>query len=185
MCWSVLDYRTVESPDAQGKVELEASRNGQAHGLSVWFDTLLVEGVEFSNAPGRSDSVYGCAFFPFLEPVAMEAGQAADVFLRTDLIRDSYVWQWEIRMASRELHLRQSTFHGQPLSPWLLRKQAPGHVPELSQEGLIQRAALNLMNEGLSLEEIARRLAALYPNRYRSWLSALSDVGELSRRFSV
>lgn len=44
-CWATLDYSSLESPDVSGTVSWTTARSGTAHGLSVWFDTRLAEGV--------------------------------------------------------------------------------------------------------------------------------------------
>ena len=56
------------------EVELTISRQGVGHGLAVWFDMETEQGVGFSNAPGETDLIYGRAFFPWSQPVALAEG---------------------------------------------------------------------------------------------------------------
>ncbi|MCM2326658.1 MAG: 50S ribosomal protein L11 methyltransferase, partial [Lysobacter sp.] len=43
--WAELDYRTIESANARGRIGLQAAREGRGHGLLLWFDGELVPGV--------------------------------------------------------------------------------------------------------------------------------------------
>jgi hypothetical protein len=40
------------------------TRTGTGHGIVVWFEADLVEGVGFSNSPGAPETIYGSLFFP-------------------------------------------------------------------------------------------------------------------------
>ncbi len=68
VCWTTLDYYKVCSPDVCGEMSWRAARSGTAHGIAVWFDTELAEGVGFSNRPGETELIYGTGFFPFPRP---------------------------------------------------------------------------------------------------------------------
>src|SRR5262249_7463053 len=63
--WVTLDYRTVIQPNVRGDIRFTATRAGTAHGLGLWFDTTLVEGVGFSNSPAIPELIYGNAFLPW------------------------------------------------------------------------------------------------------------------------
>ena len=47
---------------ARGEVRLTATRAGTGHGICIWFDTTLADGIGFSNAPGTGATVYGQLF---------------------------------------------------------------------------------------------------------------------------
>src|SRR5262245_15439840 len=89
--WTTLDYRTVAAVNHERDVTLEVTRNGTGHGLALWFESVLVEGVELSNRPGRPQLVYGQLFLPWPEPVALHAGAAVQVYLRARLIGTDYL----------------------------------------------------------------------------------------------
>lgn len=185
-----LDYRTLEDPDFAADIVLTASRQGTAHGLVVWFDSTLAEGVEFSNAPEGSPHVYGSAFFPWPEAVPLNPGDRIEVALRADLVGEQYVWQWESRVTARDdssrvkARFRQSEFFGEPMSPGQLRKQAASHVPHLNEDGHIDRMILDQMDGGAPLEAIARNVLAQFPARFPRLQDALTRVGALSLRYS-
>ena len=67
--WCELDYSRLESPDMSGEISWTAPQARTGHGLAVWFDSELIDGIGFSNRPGDAELVYGNAFFPFLRPL--------------------------------------------------------------------------------------------------------------------
>src|SRR5258708_33056081 len=185
----VLDYRHIEHADFACRISLPVVRAGTGHGLAVWFDSRLIEGVELSNAPGKPNLIYGNAYFPWPDAVALEPGDVIDLDLRADLSGDEYIWSWRSRIDHGEsgpvkARFDQSEFLGEAFSPQRLRKQAASHVPALSEEGQVARLVLDRMHEGKALAEIARELAARYPARFDGWRDALTSVGELSVRYS-
>lgn len=186
--WGALDYNSIESPDISAEMSFTVMRAGVAHGLSLWFDGLLAEGVSFSNAPGLPELIYGSAFFPFSAPVTLGVSDSLSVKLSADLVGDDYVWRWNTRVQGQgdkiKADFKQSTFFGVPLSPDQLRRRESSYVPSLDKEGQIDRLILSLMNGQNSLSGIAHRVANDFPDRFKSWQDAMSRVGELSVRFS-
>lgn len=189
--WATLDYSTVTDPDLRGEVAWTVERAGVAHGLAVWFDATLAEGVHFSNAPGEPELIYGSAFFPWTAPVEVAAGDTVSVTLRADLVGEDYIWAWHTTVSGQGLpeqvkaSFRQSTFFGVPLSPGRLRKGAASYLPTLNEEGQIEQFILAQMDGQTSLEEIARRVTARFPRRFPAWRDALTLAGELARRYSL
>lgn len=184
----VIEYTTVESADFVATVRSAVTRAATAHGFCAWFDATLAEGIAFSNAPGRPEAIYGKAFFPWSEPVALLPDDQVTVTLKADLIGEDYTWSWNTRVADgadrTKAQFRQSSFYGEPLAPAQLRKQSAAHVATLNDDGIIARETLRMMQEGAALGDIARHLAQRFPGRFASWQDALSHVGELSTRYS-
>lgn len=189
--WAQLDYTTIESTDISADIGWQATQPGQAHGLLVWFDTLLAAGVGFSNAPGGGATVYGSSFFPFLEPVELLAGDEVKVQIKANLVGDDYIWSWQTSIfaqgdpAASKAHFKQSTFFGAPLSPTQLRKQADKFVPRLNPDGLIDQFILGLMTGELAQGEIAHLVMEQYPQRFANWKEALTHISELTKRYSL
>jgi protein arginine N-methyltransferase 1 len=189
--WATLDYLTVASPDISGEVQFHATRAGTAHGVVLWFEAKLLDGVEFSNAPGQPELIYGNAFFPFSDPVDLAEGDRVAVKLQANLTGDDYVWRWDTRVLDRtdptkvKASFRQSTFFGLPLSPAQLRKMADIHVPSVNEEGRIDRFILELMDGRNGLGEIALQVASRYPSRFPTAQKALSRLSELSLKYGV
>jgi type I protein arginine methyltransferase len=117
--WAEIDYRTVVDANVRGTLRWTAARNGVAHGLCLWFDAELVEGIGYSGAPGGPELVYGHGFFPFPDPVPLQAGDALEARLRADLAHGEYVWSWNTDIRPRRgdpIAFRQSTLRGSLVS---------------------------------------------------------------------
>jgi predicted O-methyltransferase YrrM len=187
-CLAKLDYRDIKSSDLKEQIKLTAERSGTAHGLCVWFDAILDDGIGFSNAPGAPELIYGSGFFPFADPVMLVTGDTVSVAVQANLVGEDYIWSWNtcVRGDSSELkaEFKQSTFFGVPLSAANLRKQAAKYIPALDQEGQIDRFILTSMDGRTSLNDIANAVSARYSSHFASWQDALTRVGELSKRYS-
>jgi protein arginine N-methyltransferase 1 len=185
-CWGALDYGAIATPDVSAELRWNVSRAGTAHGFAAWFDTVLFGDIGFSSGPGAPQAIYGQAFFPFLESVAVAPGDAIELGLRADLVGSDYVWSWKTRIggAAAKAEFRQSTFFGAPLTPEQLRKLAPGRSPELSEEGRMDFFILGLLHSGVSLEEAARRVAEKFPKRFVSEDAARTRVSDLALRYT-
>jgi len=188
--WTTLDYATVENPDVRGNLEWIVERAGTGHGIVVWFDADLAEGVNLSNAPGTPETVYGSFFLPWTQSVPLEEGQSVCVSLEARLVENDYIWRWTTRIeplngsSGFPIHFAQSQLNGTVLSPKQLHRLASDHVPRLSDEGLLRCRAFELMDGKTTLEEIARKLAAEFPKRFSGWQQALSYAGLISQEFS-
>lgn len=182
--WAVLDYTTLDSPDCAGTVTCPVQREGEAHGLAVWFDTEL-GGGGFSNAPWAPELIYGRAWFPWPEAVRLRPGDEVRVEIHADLVRDDYLWRWstEIRGPDGAVQTRfeQSDLEAVPLDVTELERLAPEHRPGLSEEGLVQRLVLERMDGRHSLQEIAEELRSTLPHLAPG--AVLDRVREVSRRY--
>jgi protein arginine N-methyltransferase 1 len=185
--WAQVDYRSVTSPHVAGTVHVPIQRPGTAHGLSLWFDTVLRDGVGFSNAPGQPKAIYGQAFFPLLEPVAVECGDSVQIAIRADLASGNQTWTWNtcIRApgGSIKTDQKQSSFFGIPFSAGKLRRGADTFVPPSTEDALIDRAILNRFGSGCSLGQISVEVAARFPGRFTDWKAAFDRVAALSVRY--
>jgi protein arginine N-methyltransferase 1 len=188
--WTTVDYASVEDHDVCGNLEWTVERAGTGHGMVVWFDADLAEGIGFSNAPGAPETIYGSLFFPWMRPAPLVAGQIVRVCLAAKLVESDYVWRWTTRIARIEgssdslIHFEQSQLNGTVLSTSKLHKLASDYIPKLSEEGRLHRRTFELMDGRVSLEEIARRLATEFPQRFPSWQQALSYAGAVSQEYS-
>lgn len=188
--WAELDYATVENPNIKGEVTWNVDRAGIAHGLSVWFDAMLAEEIQFSNAPSSPELIYGSVFMPWLKPVALSVGDTVSIELQADLVGEDYVWRWNTRILEQgrrgkiRAEFEQSTFFGDPLSLSQLRKQAASHKPLLDKEGQVDQFILRMMDGQTSLEEISKKVLNQFPAHFAKWENALTHVGELSQKYS-
>jgi protein arginine N-methyltransferase 1 len=190
LLWATLNYSTIDDPDVRGKLNWTVERDGVAHGIIVWFDSDLVEGVSFSNSPKAPETIFGSLFFPWIHPVQVTRGETVCVQLEAKLTGNDYVWRWSTQVKSpgpsgkMRDQFDQSMLAGSVLSPSQLRKSASGFVPQLTEDGILDRNILGMIDGHSSLEEIARRLSAEYPKRFPHWHDALASASALSRKYS-
>lgn len=188
--WTTLDYASVENNDVRGNLDWRVEQAGTGHGILVWFDAELAEGIGFSNAPGEPETIYGSLFFPWTRPEPLVVGQTVCVSLAAKLVESEYVWRWATRIEPLEgsgaslVHFEQSQLNGAVLSTTQLHRIAADYIPRLSEEGLLRRRTFELMDGRVSLEEIARNLAAEFPQRFPRWQQALSYAGAVSQEYS-
>jgi protein arginine N-methyltransferase 1 len=188
--WATLDYNTVDSPGVRGTLNFSAERAGTGHGIVAWFETCLADGIGFSNAPGAPEAVYGSMFLPWTEPVSLAEGRNIRVDLEATLVENDYVWRWTTQIDSADgsgssLRFEQSQLAGAVVSLSQLRRSASDYVPQLSEDGRLNRRALELMDGTHSLEEIARKLAAEFPQRFVRRQQALAYAAKRSQEHSL
>ena len=176
---AAVDYHVMTNPDLDIDATWAAQRPGTAHGLCVWFDSDLIDGVTFSNAPEQPRAIHGQAFFPFAVPVALSEGDPISVRLQANLVGDDYMWRWT------SFGHAQSTLHGVPLAAQELAKSAAGHVPVLNAQGEVDFFVLSRMKESQPLGDIAREVLARFPAAAHDWNVTLGRIGELSRKYST
>ncbi len=186
--WGLLDYTVGAPVRVAAELDLHAATDGTAHGVCLWFETKLFEGIGYSSGPGAAGTVYGQMFLPWLEPVAVEKGQRIHLGLHADLVGQDYIWRWETRISAgprnAEFHFQQSTFQGANLSPHSLRCQAVDYAPTLSEAGQADLWMLERMDGSASLQRIAQAAAERFPRLFSSWQEAFRRVADLSRKFS-
>jgi protein arginine N-methyltransferase 1 len=188
--WASLDYSTIDSPDVRGEVSAKVKRGGIANGLCIWFDKELTDDVRFSNAPGESETIYGQAFFPLREPVAVTAGDSVSIGIEAVLVDDDYAWRWRTRIVSTDGTLKasldQSTVHSVPVPLARLRRREASYRAALGTDGEIDGFVLAQMDGEITLEEIAERLLERFPDHdgTSDAKEALRRVARLSEQYS-
>lgn len=125
--WATLDYYELESADVEAEISWRATRSGTAHGIAVWFDAELAEGIGFTNRPGAEELIYGQGFFPFPRAVPVREGEHIKLRLRADLVEDDYVWSWTTDFTDQKIGFKQSTFFSVALSAEELKKKYARH----------------------------------------------------------
>jgi protein arginine N-methyltransferase 1 len=187
--WATLDYSTIDYSDVRSTLNFSIQRPAIGHGIVVWFDACLADGIGFSNAPGAPARIYGSMFLPWAEPVSLVEGQNVSVDLQANFVEKDYVWRWKTRIdpvdgSGKRICFDQSQLTGAVFSPSKLRRTASDYIPQLSPDGLVDRRALELMDGVNSLEEIARRLCDEFPQRFPHWSKALGFAARQSQEHS-
>src|SRR5258708_18282138 len=186
--WGLLDYIVGAPARVSAELDFHVERRGTAHGVCVWFETKLFEGIGYSSGPGGAGTIYGQLFLPWLEPVAVEKGQRIQLGLHADLVGQDYIWQWETRISTgsrnAEFHFQQSTFQGANFSSQALARQAADYAPLLSEAGQADLWMLERMNGSTSLKKIAQSASVRFPRVFSSWQEAVQRATDLSQQFS-
>lgn len=172
-----LDY-DCPAPPLHSRFQTEARRDGTAHGLLVWFDTELVPGIGFSNAPEAPNALYGQAFFPFAPAIPVRKGESLAIELRAVLSGDDYAWSWSA-IDERGRGVRHASLLGIPLDADALAHRTGKAAPRRSLEGEIALAALQLADGRTTMDEIARALSARFGERFSTPQQALDYVTSL------
>jgi len=186
---STLDYATLQRTDLDATVSWTADHASQGHGIVLWFDSVLAEGVTLTNRPGAPPLIYRQLFLPWPEALDVCLGDIVSVTASARLVGDEYVWRWDTRLISKSSPNRaqppfhQSTFYASDFSFPELRASASQFQPRLNEDGLVHRRTLALMEGELSLEAIARELPRDFPKRFPRWQDAFNLVASISRSF--
>ena len=176
-----LDYTTLETTSADGRVRLVAERASVAHGLAVWFDSDLVDGVTMSSAPGEPPLLYGQAFFPWPEAVRLEAGDEVLVTFRAQQTAGGCVLTWESGIGGGARFV-QSTFRGLPFDLETAYLHSPDAVVTPGPDSAIEQFVLSAFDGRRTQSEIAAALAARFPDSFSSPREALARVVSIALR---
>ncbi|PKP94880.1 MAG: hypothetical protein CVT75_03655 [Alphaproteobacteria bacterium HGW-Alphaproteobacteria-14] len=185
---AVIDYRIVTQPNLDAAVELVATKGGVAHGLLVWFDAEIAEGLGYSNAPGQPELVYGQMFLPLANPLHLTAGDRIKVRVRGNLIDNRYVWSWDGEANDGQTGetrgaFRQSTFLSRVISVDDAKVGSSQRVPERSPKMQIDTDCLAMAGSGLDFGGIAKAMMERYPQHLPDYRSALDHVVSLYSRY--
>lgn len=189
--WAVVDYMSITDPNA-GKTDIvgKAARDGTAHGLLVWFDAEIADGLGFSNGPQESQiaEVYGRGFFPLLEPVPIEKGDIITLDIEASLEDGEYDWHWFTRIQKQGdpgqilADFKQSTSFATAFEKQGFIDRVSALRPVLGEYGEVDRFVLGLMDGRCSIAEIAEQVCLRYPSSFKGQEDALVYVFELSQQ---
>jgi protein arginine N-methyltransferase 1 len=183
--WGTIDYTTVRDGTLSGRVCCAVATPGLAHGMLAWFDSVLVDGVGFSNAPGAPHTIYGRAFFPWPAAHALDEGDVVETTFHVMPGPEDSIWTWETRISDRNgterVSYRQSTFLGTVFPAGERRGRAHTHVPVLSLNARIDRDIMALVDGKRTLREIAEHIHDRYPESFANWNAALERVADVAQ----
>ena len=125
---------------------------------------------------------------PWPEQVAISVSDEIKASLKFTAVKDDYVWQWNTRIEAADSHelkaeFRQSNFNSKFVSTVDLHKRLPTHRPRLSKDGIIARAVLDLMGDGLTHAELAQIIMEKFPKEFRDEKEALQTAADLAEQF--
>ena len=184
---ATIDYRTATDPNLRAAYDWAADAPATVHGFALWFDAELLDGVGFSNAPGEPELVYGQAFFPLLEEVALRPGDRVQVTLRAQLLGPDYTWTWDTTVSpasgAAPLRRRQSTFLAQLIDPKILAASRAGTVPVRSDELGLDAEILALVDGHRTIGEIAELIRSQRPQKFSRLPDAMARVSDVLSRY--
>lgn len=183
-----LDYWEIEQPNLNVKVVFKPNSSGIGHGLLIWFDAILLEGIGYSNSPSSKELIYGSAFFPWEHPVQLLRDDIIEVHLGARLVGEDYIWSWKTHIFGQEtpqnpkITFTQTSFKGDILSLDQLRKMRADFRPKLSEDGELDLLILTMMKNNKSLREISEHIQSIFPERFSNFSNTLTYVGEISKK---
>ena len=190
-CWATLDYTSITDHNV-GKSNMvgKAMRDGTAHGLLIWFDAEIADGLGFSNGPqeARIAEVYGRGFFPLLEPVAVEEGDAVTLAIEASYTDGDYDWHWSTFIQAQndatqiKADFKQSTALGLRLEKQGVLDGIADIQPLLGEYGKVDRFVLGQMDGRCTIVEIAERTFTRFPASFKNLDEALLYIYELSQQ---
>jgi type I protein arginine methyltransferase len=185
---AVLDYRSITEPNVDTTAELVATHDGPVHGLLIWFDAEIAEGLGYSNAPGQPELVYGQMFLPLKGVPELAAGERVSLRFRGTLIDNNYTWTWDWQVFDtagqpRGAMVRQSSFMSQLHAPKALASASNQRTPELNPRMALDRDCLALVGEGRTLDVIAKTLQERHPEQLPTFKAALDHAAQCLGRY--
>ncbi len=185
---AVLDYRTITDPNIDTTLELVATHDRTAHGLLMWFDAEIAEGISFSTGPGQPKMVYGQMFFPLLHPVKMKRGDRMMLRMRATHTGSGYIWTWDSQFIDQATgkvasSFNQSSFGSKVYSKDLLKTMSNHYVPEATKMMQVDADCLGLVGEGRDLDTIAKAMLDRHADVFQSYQQALDRVVSLFDRY--
>ena len=190
--WAVLAYESMVDPDVVSMNSVhQASRNGTAHGLLIWFDAELYEGIGFSNGPqaARPAEVYGRGFFPLLAPVPIAEGDIIKLSIQANLVNGEYDWSWHTHIQARDdttlikADFKQSNDVDNAFTLKWITGQVKDSRPTLGDEGRVDLFILGRMDGQATLDQIAQETQNAFPARFKDQQAALNHVYELAQQY--
>ncbi|MGH6628348.1 MAG: hypothetical protein ACREB3_01295, partial [Burkholderiales bacterium] len=147
--------------------ELRIERDGVIHGVAGWFDCELAENVWMTNSSLTEKPIHRPqAFLPIGEAVPAKGG---DVVTVTIMVRPAeQLIAWTVEFSTTGQRFSHSTWQGMLLSPEILIRAKPNHVPQLSREGRARMTVLGYCDGKRTTQEIEQAVLRDHPNLFPS-----------------
>ena len=157
--------------------ETTATRDGTVHGLLLWFDTDLVQGIAFSNAPFAPPALYGQAFFPFNQPIPAERDDRFTIEMRAVAGGGDYLWHWAVTAPSGQQQ-SHTNLRGMALDVASLHRRSERFIPRRSADADFLASLLAEADGATTLGELATRLHHRHARRFPTVQSALDFASQ-------
>ena len=171
--WASITYGRSPPPVVAGRLRVEATRSGTAHGVALWFDAKLGPGVGFTNAPG-STAIYGRSLYAFPHAVRVEAGEEISIDLVARKTADDYLWSLVTEIGGvpgkPRAELRQSSWLTLPA-----RRALPSRA-RLGKRGRLAFEVLRAMDGTADPSAIVDRVFENFPETFGTDREAASAL---------
>lgn len=97
-CWATLDYATVNSPDVRGTVRWMLPEERVVHGVALWFESDLHDGLTYASGPWSPSSVHATMVLPLATP---RAASSFAITIESKLVDGRYVTTWSTEERGR------------------------------------------------------------------------------------
>lgn len=185
--WGEVNYQDGGSESLAADLTWTVERDETMDGYYVWFDGVIDDDLGFSNSPLLPELVYGRAFFPLEESVAVIAGDVVHARFSVKRVRDQFVYRWDTRVVSdngvAKAKFAQSTFKMLPGKAEELHRASADYTPSLNEDGRIEHLILRHMDGNRSSRDIANQLMNAFPERFGNFDLALASVSKQALRF--
>jgi protein arginine N-methyltransferase 1 len=154
----------ADNPDFHSwSAQLRVERDGVLHGIAGWFDCELADGVRMTNSPLSELAIQRHqAFLPIAEAVEVKTGDAIRASVMARPADSVIAWRVDIPRLGRSFG--HSTWQGELLSPRLLARRDPQHVPTPSRTGLARACVLSYCDGNRSAHEIEQAVLRDHPD---------------------
>lgn len=164
---AVIDLRCDQPAFASWRVDLEAGRDGEMHGLAGWFDCELAPGISMTNSPLVAERIdRRQVFLPIEEPIALNAGDPVEVTIMARPAEQLIAWSASFPRQGRRFD--HSTWHGMPLTPQDLLRAHPDRVPKASPMGRARAVVLAYCDGSRTQREIEQAVLRDHPALFPS-----------------
>lgn len=184
-----LDYASIEDTPTYLETLVESDREGECHGIVLWFDCELCEGLEFSNAPeapeSRVSSCYETLWLPVTRPLPVARGQRLMVRVVFWKNCSHGPMEWEIGelTSSGEKHVLYQATSG--MSGTSASALGDADRFEFGGSAKADLLAANRLRAGEPVGQVLRRLQEDYPEEFPDRRAARVRLAQLSHWFRL
>ncbi|HEX4364891.1 MAG TPA: 50S ribosomal protein L11 methyltransferase [Solirubrobacteraceae bacterium] len=163
--------------DFEADVTVLATRSGVMHGTCGWFRSRLSPSVVLENEPPSVKSSWAHAFFPVLNPIAVQTGD--EISLHIETADDGTIWRWrtELRRAGTVVaSYDQSSSLGFPVARGLPGRDGAAAGPRTTLRGEVVSWVLDGMDGTRSLTQLEADVLQRFGSRFAEPADALEIV---------
>lgn len=98
-CWAELDFATITSPDVRGSATWTLDGDRMIHGVALWFESTLRDGVTYASGPWSQSSVHATMVLPLTPP---HTSATLRINIEAKLVDGHYETLWNTNDPARD-----------------------------------------------------------------------------------